>query len=262
MTLRNAKIDMFRGSMRLAVNQWGKIEAAEGVSFEPKVGGSGCWAVCRRASSGRAGRQRGAGQRAGGQRALHLGRQGCWLAGLGYVCRQPQAVQYCPPRAARHGAYLVQISHPHVPRHSVLLAPSLCRPTTTCPLWSMSSSKCRLRPRARERHRLPVMRPQLHRAPPAAPEAAAAWPFLSRAPAAQPPPLCRPDQRARSANLTSRMPPGRRSDWYRFSCAGHVFGVGLALSGFSAWLRLTCPNVECSDMCVLCVPLPRLASRA
>lgn len=28
-TLRNARIDMFRGSMRLAVNQWGKVEEAE-----------------------------------------------------------------------------------------------------------------------------------------------------------------------------------------------------------------------------------------
>ncbi|KAK9816635.1 hypothetical protein WJX72_003094 [[Myrmecia] bisecta] len=35
--LRNAKIDMFRGSMRLAVNQWGKVEAATGLSFEPKT---------------------------------------------------------------------------------------------------------------------------------------------------------------------------------------------------------------------------------
>ena len=36
--LRNAKIDMFRGSMRLAVNRWGKIEAApEGTAFEVKT---------------------------------------------------------------------------------------------------------------------------------------------------------------------------------------------------------------------------------
>uniref|UniRef100_A0A2P2PUB1 Single-stranded DNA binding protein Ssb-like OB fold domain-containing protein n=1 Tax=Rhizophora mucronata TaxID=61149 RepID=A0A2P2PUB1_RHIMU len=27
--LRNAKIDMFKGSMRLAVDKWGRIEAAE-----------------------------------------------------------------------------------------------------------------------------------------------------------------------------------------------------------------------------------------
>lgn len=36
-TLRNAKIDMFRGSMRLAVNQWGKIEPAQDVSFDAKA---------------------------------------------------------------------------------------------------------------------------------------------------------------------------------------------------------------------------------
>lgn len=36
-TLRNAKIDMYRGSMRLAVDQWGKVEALEGSSFQPKV---------------------------------------------------------------------------------------------------------------------------------------------------------------------------------------------------------------------------------
>lgn len=36
-TLRNAKIDMYRGSMRLAVDQWGKVEALEGSSFKPKV---------------------------------------------------------------------------------------------------------------------------------------------------------------------------------------------------------------------------------
>ncbi|KAF8064625.1 hypothetical protein HT031_003426 [Scenedesmus sp. PABB004] len=36
-TLRNAKIDMYRGSMRLAVDQWGKVEALEGASFEPKA---------------------------------------------------------------------------------------------------------------------------------------------------------------------------------------------------------------------------------
>lgn len=38
MTLRNAKIDMYRGSMRLAVDQWGKVEALEGSSFQAKVG--------------------------------------------------------------------------------------------------------------------------------------------------------------------------------------------------------------------------------
>jgi hypothetical protein len=36
-TLRNAKIDMYRGSMRLAVDQWGKVEALEDASFLPKV---------------------------------------------------------------------------------------------------------------------------------------------------------------------------------------------------------------------------------
>lgn len=41
MTLRNAKIDMYRGSMRLAVDQWGKVEALEGSSFQPKVRTSG-----------------------------------------------------------------------------------------------------------------------------------------------------------------------------------------------------------------------------
>lgn len=35
--LRNARIDMFKGSMRLAVNQWGKVEEGEG-DFEVKVG--------------------------------------------------------------------------------------------------------------------------------------------------------------------------------------------------------------------------------
>lgn len=29
LTLRNAKIDMYKGSMRLAVNQWGVIERAQ-----------------------------------------------------------------------------------------------------------------------------------------------------------------------------------------------------------------------------------------
>lgn len=36
MILRNARIDMFRGSMRLAVDQWGKIEETTG-DFTPKV---------------------------------------------------------------------------------------------------------------------------------------------------------------------------------------------------------------------------------
>ena len=38
LTLRNAKIDMYKGSMRLAVNQWGVIEkAADQPDFEVKV---------------------------------------------------------------------------------------------------------------------------------------------------------------------------------------------------------------------------------
>ncbi|WIA39045.1 hypothetical protein OEZ86_005189 [Tetradesmus obliquus] len=36
-TLRNAKIDMYRGSMRLAVDQWGKVEALEDASFAAKT---------------------------------------------------------------------------------------------------------------------------------------------------------------------------------------------------------------------------------
>ena len=35
-TLRNAKIDMYKGSMRLAVDKWGRVEAAEPVSFTVK----------------------------------------------------------------------------------------------------------------------------------------------------------------------------------------------------------------------------------
>lgn len=34
--LRNAKIDMFKGSMRLAVDKWGRIEATEPASFTVK----------------------------------------------------------------------------------------------------------------------------------------------------------------------------------------------------------------------------------
>jgi replication factor A1 len=34
--LRNAKIDMFKGSMRLAVDKWGRIEAVEPASFTVK----------------------------------------------------------------------------------------------------------------------------------------------------------------------------------------------------------------------------------
>lgn len=36
-TLRNAKIDMYRGSMRLAVDQWGKVEESDVKDYEPKV---------------------------------------------------------------------------------------------------------------------------------------------------------------------------------------------------------------------------------
>ncbi len=38
LTLRNAKVDMYRGSMRLSVDKWGSLEVAEGVKFQPKVG--------------------------------------------------------------------------------------------------------------------------------------------------------------------------------------------------------------------------------
>uniref|UniRef100_A0A6N2MMG2 Single-stranded DNA binding protein Ssb-like OB fold domain-containing protein n=2 Tax=Salix TaxID=40685 RepID=A0A6N2MMG2_SALVM len=34
--LRNAKIDMFKGSMRLAVDKWGRVEVAEPASFAVK----------------------------------------------------------------------------------------------------------------------------------------------------------------------------------------------------------------------------------
>lgn len=34
--LRNAKIDMFKGSMRLAVDRWGRIEVTEPADFEVK----------------------------------------------------------------------------------------------------------------------------------------------------------------------------------------------------------------------------------
>lgn len=35
-TLRNAKIDMFKGSMRLAVDKWGRVEAADPAEFTVK----------------------------------------------------------------------------------------------------------------------------------------------------------------------------------------------------------------------------------
>eukprot|EP00258_Populus_trichocarpa_P032596 XP_024448615.1 uncharacterized protein At4g28440-like [Populus trichocarpa] len=34
--LRNAKIDMFKGSMRLAVDKWGRVEVAEPANFAVK----------------------------------------------------------------------------------------------------------------------------------------------------------------------------------------------------------------------------------
>ncbi|XP_028775273.1 uncharacterized protein At4g28440-like isoform X2 [Neltuma alba] len=34
--LRNAKIDMFKGSMRLAVDKWGRVEVTEPAKFEVK----------------------------------------------------------------------------------------------------------------------------------------------------------------------------------------------------------------------------------
>lgn len=34
--LRNAKIDMFKGSMRLAVDRWGRVEVTEPASFTVK----------------------------------------------------------------------------------------------------------------------------------------------------------------------------------------------------------------------------------
>lgn len=43
LTLRNAKIDMYRGSMRLAVDQWGKVEALEDASFKANVS---VWLQC------------------------------------------------------------------------------------------------------------------------------------------------------------------------------------------------------------------------
>ena len=34
--IRNAKIDMFKGSMRLAVDKWGHVETAEAANFTVK----------------------------------------------------------------------------------------------------------------------------------------------------------------------------------------------------------------------------------
>lgn len=39
LVLRNAKIDMYKGSMRLAVNQWGTVEAGQD-TFKANVGDS------------------------------------------------------------------------------------------------------------------------------------------------------------------------------------------------------------------------------
>lgn len=36
--LRNAKIDMFKNTMRLAVDKWGRIEVTETAGFEVKQG--------------------------------------------------------------------------------------------------------------------------------------------------------------------------------------------------------------------------------
>lgn len=36
-TLRNAKIEMYRGCMRLAVDQFGKLEPSDDTGIEPKV---------------------------------------------------------------------------------------------------------------------------------------------------------------------------------------------------------------------------------
>ena len=40
--VRNAKIDMFRTSMRLAVDQWGKLEEADELDIQPNVRTSSC----------------------------------------------------------------------------------------------------------------------------------------------------------------------------------------------------------------------------
>lgn len=36
-TIRNGKIDMFKGTMRLAVDKWGLIQEAEDADWEVKV---------------------------------------------------------------------------------------------------------------------------------------------------------------------------------------------------------------------------------
>nr|GEX12952.1 hypothetical protein [Tanacetum cinerariifolium] len=35
--LRNAKIDMYKGSMRLAVDRWGRVESTESADFSANV---------------------------------------------------------------------------------------------------------------------------------------------------------------------------------------------------------------------------------
>ena len=37
LTLRNAKVDMFKGSMRVSCGKWGSAEAADDLSFQPNV---------------------------------------------------------------------------------------------------------------------------------------------------------------------------------------------------------------------------------
>lgn len=37
LALQNVRVDMFRGSMRLGLDKWSKIEVAEGAKFKPKV---------------------------------------------------------------------------------------------------------------------------------------------------------------------------------------------------------------------------------
>lgn len=35
--LRNAKVEMFKGSLRLRVDKWGSVEVAEDLDFQPNV---------------------------------------------------------------------------------------------------------------------------------------------------------------------------------------------------------------------------------
>ena len=41
-TIRNGKIDMFKGTMRLAVDKWGLIQEAEAADWEVKVSQLSC----------------------------------------------------------------------------------------------------------------------------------------------------------------------------------------------------------------------------